>query len=193
MSIWQELCYSLSARAAQAPAPFVVVIDGRCCSGKTSLAAYLGEKLGAPVLHIDDFYLPFAYRTALRLDQVGGHIHAERFREEILGPVSEGKEIIYRAYRAHSDTWEPELTIPPHPLYVVEGSYALLPLLEEFYHYKIFLTVDPITQESRLLKREGPEKAAQFLSRWIVAEEKYFAACEVRSHADAAFDTSDCW
>lgn len=189
----EDILETVTARTQQGFAPFLVAIDGKCCSGKSTLAAYLGEKLGAPVLHIDDFYLPFAYRTAQRMEQAGGHIDAERFCQEVLEPVSQGKEIIYRAYRAHSDTWEPELTIPPHPLYVVEGSYALLPLLEEFYHYKIFLTVDPITQESRLLKREGPEKAAQFLTRWVVAEENYFSACEVRSHADAAFDTSDCW
>lgn len=189
----EDILETVTARTQQGFAPFLVAIDGKCCSGKSTLAAYLGEKLGAPVLHIDDFYLPFAYRTAQRIEQAGGHIDAERFCQEVLEPVSQGKEIIYRAYRAHSDTWEPELTIPPHPLYVVEGSYALLPLLEEFYHYKIFLTVDPITQESRLLKREGPEKAAQFLTRWVVAEENYFSACEVRSHADAAFDTSDCW
>lgn len=189
----EDILETVTARTQQGFAPFLVAIDGKCCSGKSTLAAYLGEKLGAPVLHIDDFYLPFAYRTAQRMEQAGGHIDAERFCQEVLEPVSQGKEILYRPYRPHNDFWEAEQKIPISPIYIVEGSYSLLPLLADFYHYKIFLTVSPSVQLSRLLKREGQEKTEQFLTRWIPAEEKYFEACEVRSYADGAFDTSDCW
>ena len=174
----EDIFESISARALQGPAPFLVAIDGRCASGKSTLAAYLGEKLKAPLLHIDDFYLPFAHRTALRMERVGGHIDSERFCQEVLEPLSQGKE---------------EQKIPPAPIYIVEGSYSLLPQLADYYHYKIFLTVNPSVQLSRILKREGREKTEQFLTRWIPAEEKYFSACEVRSYADAAFDTSDKW
>ncbi len=187
------MLHTISARAFQGPAPFLVAIDGRCTSGKTTLAASLGEKLKAPVLHIDDFYLPFAYRTALRMEQVGGHIDVERFCQEVLEPISQGKEILYRPYRPHSDEWETEQKILPNPIYIIEGSFCQLPALADYYHYKIFLTVDSAVQRSRLLQREGAEKMEQFLTRWIVAEENYFSACEVRSHADIAFDTSDCW
>lgn len=189
----EDIFESISARALQGPAPFLVAIDGRCASGKSTLAAYLGEKLNAPLLHIDDFYLPFAHRTALRMERVGGHIDSERFCQEVLEPLSQGKEILYRPYRPHDDGWEEEQKIPPAPIYIVEGSYSLLPQLADYYHYKIFLTVNPSVQQSRILKREGREKTEQFLTRWIPAEEKYFSACEVRSYADAAFDTSDKW
>ena len=63
MIFFEEIAQTIAARAAQAPAPFLVGIDGRCGSGKTTLAAYLQEKLSAAVLHIDDFYLPFSLRS----------------------------------------------------------------------------------------------------------------------------------
>ena len=36
----------------------VIAIDGRCASGKTTLARELAERLGAGVIHMDDFFLP---------------------------------------------------------------------------------------------------------------------------------------
>ena len=190
---YEDILETITARTQQGPAPFLVAIDGRSCSGKSCLAAYLGEKLSAPVLHIDDFYLPFAQRTAQRMEQAGGHIDAERFCQEVLEPVSQGKEILYRPYRAHHDFWESEQKIPANSIYIVDGSYSFLPQLVDFYHYKIFLTTTPSVQLSRLLKREGREKTEQFLTRWIPAEEKYFAVCKVDSCADATFDTSALW
>ncbi len=188
-----DILQTIMARLEQGPAPFLVAIDGRCSSGKSTLAAFLGEKLSAPVLHIDDFYLPFSRRSALRMECVGGHIDWQRFSHEVLTPIAQGKEILYRPYRPHHDFWEESQKIAPHSIYIVEGSYSQLPELVGFYHYKIFLTVSSAIQQERLLKREGAEKTSLFLSRWIPAEEKYFAACEVRAHADVVSDTSAMW
>lgn len=118
---------------------------------------------------------------------------AERLVREVLEPASEGRELTYRPYRAHENAWGEETLIPPGKIYFVEGSYSLLPGLETYYGYKIFLTHDEITQRARLLRREGKEKLPVFLEKWIPEEERYFAACDVRSRADAAFDTSDWW
>ena len=35
----------------------VIAIDGRCASGKTTLAAYLKTALSCNVIHMDHFYL----------------------------------------------------------------------------------------------------------------------------------------
>lgn len=171
-------------------APFVAAVDGRCASGKTTLALRLGKELSAPVIHMDDFYLPFALRTPMRLRRPGGHMDFERLEKEILAPVLRGEEVLYRAYDPHMDAWGTEMKIPPQKFYIVEGTYALLPELKAYYGYKIFLTVNKQTQRARLLEREGEEKLAAFLTRWIPAEEAYFSACQPRSCADAAFDTS---
>lgn len=192
MSEQEYIEETLSARLYDASAPLLVAVDGRCACGKTALAARLGDFFGAPVFHTDDFYLPFSARTTERLRQAGGHMDVERM-EKTLSKAARGEALTYQAYNPHAEAYGPELAVPPQKLYIVEGAYALLPPLEEFYGYKIFLTADPHIQRARLLAREGEEKLKVFLSRWIPAEEAYFAACDVRSRADAAFDTSDWW
>ncbi len=189
----EDILEALSVRAEESAAPLLVAVDGRCGAGKSTLAEALAGHFGAPVFHVDDFYLPFAHRTASRMDQPGGHIYWERLAEEVLAPASHGETLSYRPYHAHSDSWGAERIIPPQKLYIVEGAYALLPQLDEFYRYKIFVTHDTSVQLSRLLKREGKEKLQAFIEKWIPAEEFYFTSCDVRARADAAFDTSEDW
>lgn len=193
MSEWEYIRETLSARLYDSAAPLLVAIDGRCASGKSTLGERLARFFGAPLFHTDDFYLPFSLRTPQRLALPGGHMEAERLVREVLEPASEGRELTYRPYRAHENAWGEETIIPASKIYFVEGSYSLLPGLETYYGYKIFLTHDETTQRARLLRREGKEKLPVFLEKWIPEEERYFAACDVRSRADAAFDTSDWW
>ena len=170
---------------------FIVAIDGACCSGKTTLAQALGQALQAPVFHMDDFYLPFALRTPQRLQMPGGHMDWERLAQEVLEPARQGGSLIYRAYDAHTESWKGEWNIPPQPVYIVEGTYSLLPTLEEFYDFKVFLKLDIDSQYRRLQKRESKEKLIGFINRWIPEEERYFRGYYTDSCADIIFDTSD--
>ena len=53
-----------AALALQPTKPLVLALDGRCGSGKTTLAAALaGQFPASTVLHTDDFYLPPADRA----------------------------------------------------------------------------------------------------------------------------------
>ena len=73
-----------SAEAAGASdSPFIIAIDGRAASGKSTLAQQLGELLDADVIHMDDFFLPPSLRTKERLSEPGGNVHYERFAEEV--------------------------------------------------------------------------------------------------------------
>ena len=43
--------------------PILIALDGRCGSGKTTLAAQLAERFpGSRTIHTDDYYLPPAQR-----------------------------------------------------------------------------------------------------------------------------------
>lgn len=193
MIFFEEIAQTIAARAAQAPAPFLVGIDGRCGSGKTTLAAYLQEKLSAAVLHIDDFYLPFSLRSEQRMQQVGGHIDIERLRAECLSAACLAKPFSYRAFRPHTQKWLTPQAIKSNKIYIVEGSYSCLPGIKDVYHFKIFLTLCQQVQTARLLQREGAEKLQTFLNRWIVAEEQYFSLCATAQSADKVYDTSAWW
>ena len=151
----------------------VVAIDGRCASGKTTLAQALQAQTGCNLLHMDDFYLPMDQRPADWTRRSAGNIDLTRFQQEALDPARAGQPIRYRAYRCREGAFAPPVLLQPTALTVVEGSYSLHPALDSGYDLRVFLTVSPEEQRRRLLRR-NPERYEAFLTTWIPLEEQYF-------------------
>ena len=59
--------------------PVLIAIDGRCASGKTTLAALLQQAIGCNVVHMDHFFLQPHQRSSQRYAQPGENIDHERF------------------------------------------------------------------------------------------------------------------
>ncbi len=165
----------------------VVSIDGRCASGKTTLAAAIASALdeqGIPVtiLHMDHFFLQPNQRTPARMQTPGGNVDRERFLSEVLLPLSRGESFAYRRYNCILKAiGGPLIHITPTPLTIVEGSYSCHPDLRAYYDLRLFLSVDPETQLDRIRIRNGEAAAEIFRNRWIPLEETYFAACAVEA------------
>ena len=180
----QKLCRQLTEIAAGKPGPAILAIDGRCASGKTTLGNRLAAEWNASLFHMDDFYLQPHQRTKERLAEPGGNVDRERFLEEVLLPLREGKPVSYRRFDCGTFTFEPARLIEPADIAIVEGSYSLHPQLRDLYDLRIFMDVEPDEQMRRILKRNGPEAAERFRTIWIPLEEAYFAGCKVRENAD---------
>lgn len=166
----------------------LVAIDGRCASGKTSLAAELERMLGCTVIHMDDFFLRSEQRTEKRLAEPGGNIDRERFLSEVLVPLTKGKEFSYRPFVCRTMTLGDPIAVRPSAVTVIEGSYSCHPELRNFYDLRIFTDVDPVTQIKRVAVREGEKKAEQFKSTWIPLEERYFEQCRPDEICDLLFE-----
>ena len=169
--------------------PALVAIDGRCGSGKTTLAALIAALTPCNVLHMDDYYLPAARRAADWEQTPGGNIDLARFRQEVLQPLQNGQSIVCRAFDCGTQQLRQPATLPRLPLTVVEGSYCLHPLLRESYDLTVFVDCSPEEQLRRLRQREGAY-VQRFLQRWIPMEERYHAACAVRRHAMITVDST---
>ena len=115
----------------------------------------------------------------------------ERFRSQVLEPLSRGETVTYRALDRATGTERPAVEVPFRPLNVVEGSCSCLPALRDAYQLRLFLTCTVEEQRRRLLAREGPERLKAFETRWIPREEAYFAACHVEEESDLTVDTTD--
>ena len=76
----------------------IIAIDGKCTSGKTTLAARLAELYDCNVFHMDDFFLRPAQRTPARFAEGGGNVDYERFHEEVLLPLLSGRGFSYRPF-----------------------------------------------------------------------------------------------
>ena len=183
----EKISALLSARPA---APVLVALDGRCGSGKTTLAAQLAQQFPQSiVVHTDDFYLPPADRVAGWEHIPCANMDLKRLRAEVLPPARAGLAVPYRAYSCREGAYLPRQLFAPQPLVLVEGSYSHPPALADCYDLKVFVTCSREEQASRLMAREG-ERYPNFTSRWIPLEEGYFAEFAIEQAADILMDTT---
>ena len=135
----------------------IVAIDGKCTSGKTTLAAKLAEIYDCNVFHMDDFFLRPEQRTPERFAEVGGNVDYERFKEEILIPLQDGKQFSYQPFDCSTFTLADPVTVIPKQLNIIEGTYSHHPYFGNPYDLKVMLTVTPELQRERILQRPGQE------------------------------------
>ncbi|MBE0601596.1 MAG: hypothetical protein IH607_07380 [Firmicutes bacterium] len=154
----------------------VIVIDGDCAAGKTTLAAQLAARCGCGVIHMDDFFLPKALRTPERLREPGGNVHYERFFTEVIQPLLTNEAFRYGALNC-ADFSVREIAVTPDPCVIIEGSYALHPRFLDAYRQMnaitLFLRVPAKEQLFRLQKREDEASLRLFAEKWIPMEKRY--------------------
>ena len=160
----------------------IVAIDGKCTSGKTTLASQLAEIYDCNVFHMDDFFLRPEQRTPERFAEVGGNVDYERFHEEVLLPLKTGKAFSYRPFDCKTFTLSKPVAIAPKRLNIVEGSYSHHPYFGNPYDLKILLTVDEEIQRQRILERPA-FLHKRFFEEWIPMENRYFDGFAIPSEA----------
>ena len=185
----EELSGLITTRLKQQPTVFVA-LDGRCGSGKTTLAAQLAERFPQSItLHTDDFYLPPPQRVTGWERIPCANMHLERLRAEAVAPARAGRAVCYKAYSCREGAYLPPRVLGPAPLVIVEGSYSHHPLLTGYETLRVFLTCAKEEQTRRLQAREG-ERYANFAARWVPLEEGYFAQYHIAETADFVVDTT---
>ena len=152
----------------------LVAIDGACTSGKTTLAASLAARYDCTVIHMDDFFLRPEQRTPARLQETGGNVDYERFRDEVLLPLQAGKPFCYRPFDCSTGALGEPIRVTPGRLTIIEGTYSHHPYFGEAYDLKVLLTVMPEVQHSRILQRPA-FLHQRFFTQWIPMENRYFA------------------
>ena len=169
----------------------LVAIEGGSASGKTTLGELLQNVYGCPVFHMDDFFLRPEQRTEARFTQPGGNVDRERFLEEVLIPLREGRPVDYRRFDCATFTIAPPQRIKAGTLNIVEGAYSMHPDLALYYDLSVFLPISAEKQRERILKRNAPAHAKQFFDRWIPFEQRYFDALDVRNRCDLILSADD--
>ena len=166
----------------------IVALDGMSCSGKSTFAGELADRFGGAAVHMDDFFLPADRFTEEMQALPGGNVDRDRFRSEVLEPLSRGQDFAYAPFSCQEQALLPDRVSVTGRLIVVEGAYALLPDWGNYYDLALFLQVSQEEQQGRLLLRNGVRGMVPFLKRWIPREESYFAACAVKDRCDDIVD-----
>ncbi len=182
--ITTEQLFDLLDRKTASGEPLVIAVDGRCASGKTTLAEYLKNRYDARLFHMDDYFLRPEQRTPERFQEPGGNVDRERFLSEVLTHLEDRGGLMYQSFDCQEFCLKEPVHVPYHPVTVIEGSYAMRPELRGYYDISVFMDIDEETQKERILKREGAEGLQMFVQRWIPLEETYFNTLNIRDHCD---------
>jgi len=164
--------------------PVILAIDGMAAAGKTTAATALSERWNAPVVHMDDFFLPPVLRTDARLSEPGGNVHYERFLEEVLPFLARGGAFSYRRFDCGLMRYGESASIPAASVVIVEGAYAMHPKFGRYWDVGAFFEISPEEQMRRILERDGPAQWERFETRWVPMENRYHEAYHTAEGAD---------
>lgn len=161
-----------------------VGIDGNAASGKSTAAHLLAMVFDANIISMDDFFLPGNLRTTQRLDEIGGNVHYERFKEEVIDRLKQETAFQYRVFDCSKLAYSGEKTVYPKSLNIIEGAYSMHPYFGDVYDLKVFFSISGMEQRHRILERNGENLYKQFVDRWIPMENRYFEYYNVKNSCD---------
>ncbi len=163
----------------------VIAIDGKCASGKTTLAYYLQSVYESNLFHMDDFFLREEQKTEERVREIGGNVDYERFKAEVIDKVLNKQEVEYKRYNCKDQCIDKSIDIIKHKrLNIIEGSYSQHPYFGDAYDLKIFMDIEDETQIDNIRKRNGEERLKQFINVWIPKENAYFTKFGIREDSE---------
>ena len=166
----------------------ICALEGGAATGKSTLAGQLTGIYGAPVIAMDDFFLPPALRTPERYAQIGGNIDSERFDREAAAFLRVRQPFSYSVYDCHHDRMAGEKRVPAAPVIIVEGVYSLHPRYRDVYNLRLFLRASHETQDARLRAR-GEWLYRRFQEVWLPLEKAYFDSENWTVLCDAFIET----
>ena len=175
----------LTARIAELP-PLagqtrVIAVDGPAGSGKTTLAAQLGERLDdSLVLNTDQLYPGWD----------GLEDGAQRLVDDVLLPLSAGLAAAVRPWDWSSGSEGEPRELTACATLIVDGAGCGSRAAAEFVSMIIWLDAEPELRQQRALERDG-EMFAPHWESWAEQERALFEREQTRQRADLIILTDD--
>ena len=163
--------------------PFIIAVDGRSGSGKTTfataLAAALSRHQDTGLLHLEEVYpgwqgLAAALQTYRRLAQ----------------DLAAGKNAAWQGWDWQHQQPGALFELPAQPVIVIEGVGALDSEARQHVDLAIWLEAGAETRKRRALERDG-ETFAPYWDDWARQEEQYLAGHQPRQHAQVLLQAGD--
>ena len=121
-------------------------------------------------------------KTAKRLSIVGGNVHCERLKEEVLDHLDKDS-VEYRKYNCMTEELETKTRESIYKFIVIEGVYSQQESLKQYYDFNIFTKISKKEQYKRLENR-NPALLDRFIKEWLPSEESYFHKEDIEKSAN---------
>jgi uridine kinase len=157
----------------------LICVDGPAGSGKTTLAGDISQRIGTPVVHMDDLYPGW-----------GGLPEVDAQLETLLRPLAQGRAGSYRRYDWHQAAFAETVTVPPTDLLVVEGVGSGSQVVADLVTVLVWIEAPYELRMRRGIERDGEAFAPYWLA-WAESERAHFAANGTRHRADLILDSGD--
>lgn len=173
MSLLQRLVDAASqARPPDGVETRLIAIDGPGGAGKSSLAAWLAEKLAATaVIHTDDFA---SWNNPLDWWPV--------LLEQALKPLAAGSVARYQPTAWAGEKRAP-IVIEPGGTVLLEGVTAARRAFRPYLAYAVWVETDRAVRLQRGIDRDGEKARAQW-ERWMADEDDYIARERPAEHVN---------
>ena len=181
-----EIIYN-KIRGQSSSRPFVIAVDGRAASGKTTFAGMFDF----PIIHTDDFFHPKNQNGVIEMSEHIGNFDIERFKSEVVNNLKNKNSFEYGVFDCAVGKITDKVTVTPEKCIIIEGAYCLCPLLTEYADLKLFFDISKETQKNRIISRNGLEGYERFSKLWIPAEERYFEHFAIQELCDYVIYTED--
>lgn len=163
--------------------PLLVAVDGLGGAGKSVFADNLVRrlqalKIGAEIVHMDDFYLPTAQRLqgSGQENRIGSNFDWQRLRDQVLIPLSRGRQVVYQRYDWGADSLGEWIALSGQPIVIIEGVYTLRHELRSYYHLTVWIDCPRATRLARGIARDGEDARQQWEEEWMPREDRYLAS-----------------
>ncbi len=106
-------------------------------------------------------------------DTIGAYSDSTRLIDQVLQPISEGRDTTYQVYDWFADALGSWKNLKAQGIVIVEGVYAMRKNLLRFYNFKIWVETDKQTRLTRGLARDGQEAESFWVDIWMPEEDRY--------------------
>ncbi len=154
----------------------LVCVDGPAGSGKTTLAASLGNASDTTVLHMDDLYAGWSGLSSVD-DQL----------DDLLTPLAAGRPGSYLRFDWEAQRFAERVVVEPSPLIVLEGVGSGAARFADLVTVLVWVEAPHDLRMARGVARDG-EAFAMKWEDWARDEATLFAREQTRARADVVVD-----
>lgn len=148
----------------------ILAIDGRSGSGKTTLGGEVAHRIGAQLVHTEDFYPGWD----------GLRDGSDYLAREVLAPVRAGRTVTVRKWDWTANFFNLGECVSPG-LIVVEGCGSVSKLSQPLVDVSIWLEADAEFRRQRAIQREG---YVSWWDAWREQEEAFYVQEDSKNLAD---------